>query len=173
MIIALMGFMGCGKSSVGREAARRLGWRFVDLDDAVAERVGTDVQGIFEREGEAAFRRHELSALKDLINHNASDLVLSLGGGTPTIRQAAALLRSNAYLIYLCAKPEILRSRLEKEVSGRPLLRDGGLDKLPSLLQRREGVYDGLSDSTIIVDNLGLEELVDEVLRVICKLRHR
>ena len=77
MIIALMGFMGCGKSSVGREAARRLGWRFVDLDDAVAERVGTDVQGIFEREGEAAFRRHELSALEDLINHNASDLVLS------------------------------------------------------------------------------------------------
>lgn len=173
MIIALMGFMGCGKSSVGREAARRLGWRFVDLDDAVAERVGTDVQGIFEREGEAAFRRHELSALEDLINHNASDLVLSLGGGTPTIPQAAALLRSNAYLIYLCAKPEILRSRLEKEVSGRPLLRDGGLDKLPSLLQRREGVYGGLSDSTIIVDNLGLEELVDEVLRVICKLRHR
>lgn len=172
MIIALMGFMGCGKSSVGREAARRLGWRFVDLDDAVAERVGTDVQGIFEREGEAAFRRHELSALEDLINHNASDLVLSLGGGTPTIRQAAALLRSNAYLIYLCAKPEILRSRLEKEVSGRPLLRDGGLDKLPSLLQRREGIYGKLSNSTVFVDNLNLEEVVDKVLNIVCQLKN-
>ena len=172
MIVALMGFMGCGKSSVGREAARRLGWRFVDLDDAVAERVGTDVQGIFEREGEAAFRRHELSALKDLLTGDACELVLSLGGGTPTIPEVFSLLKSKTYVIYLSATPQTLSSHLENEIGERPLLRDEGFEKLSSLLERREGIYGKLSNSTVFVDNLNLEEVVDKVLNIVCQLKN-
>lgn len=172
MIIALMGFMGCGKSSVGREAARRLGWRFVDLDDAVSARAGAGVQEIFVSEGEAAFRRYELSALKDLLTGDACELVLSLGGGTPTIPEAFSLIKSKTYVIYLSATPQTLSSHLENEIGERPLLRDGGFEKLSSLLERREGIYDKLSNSTVFVDNLNLEEVVDKVLNIVCQLKN-
>lgn len=185
MIIALMGFMGCGKSSVGRAVAQRLGRRFVDLDDTVTERAGASVQQIFEREGEETFRRYELAALEDLLHNfenkkpTASGLILALGGGTPTIPEAARLLEEKAYVIYLSASRETLIShlqgeapacretlisQLQNEISIRPLLRDGGIEKLTSLLQQREGIYSKLSDHTITVDNLSMEDVVEKVL---------
>ena len=172
MVIVLTGFMGCGKSRVGRVVAQRLGWRFVDLDDAVAGRAGAGVQQIFEREGEPSFRRHEMAALKDLLTGEACNLVLSLGGGTPTIPEAFSLIKSKAYVIYLSATPQTLSSHLENEIQGRPLLRDGGLEKLSSLLKQREGIYRELSDSTLLVDDLNLEEVVGKVLDIVSRLRN-
>ena len=83
MKISLIGFMGCGKTTVGRLLSKRLGIPFFDLDELVVEREGMSIPEIFKKKGERVFRKLESQVLKELLLKNIS-FVLSTGGGTPT-----------------------------------------------------------------------------------------
>lgn len=139
MIIALTGFMGCGKSSVGRSLAERLGCPFTDLDREVENRCGRSIPEIFASEGEAGFRRMEVETLEQVLERleKLPLAVLALGGGTQTVPQAAALLEKKTFLVYLEAGMETLRERLEGSVD-RPLLSEDPA----GLLERRRPVYE-------------------------------
>src|SRR5438045_8658642 len=92
--VALVGFMGAGKTTVGRELARRLRWEFIDLDDVIVAAEGRSVGAIFRDSGEPAFRRAEAAALREVLRAPASGgLVLALGGGAYVQPRNAALLR--------------------------------------------------------------------------------
>lgn len=122
MVIALTGFMGSGKSCVGRTLARRLGLRFVDLDTEIERRSGRSIASIFEN-GEAAFRSVELDTLKAVLSRGKGDpYVLALGGGTFTIPEARALVLSETTSVYLKASPEFLIERAGRRTESRPLL---------------------------------------------------
>ena len=137
MIISLIGFMGCGKSSVGRRLSQLLCCPFIDLDDVIEEREGRTISEIFAAEGEAGFREIELESLLTVVeggcskteqhchperSEGSSHLILALGGGTVMTPQCAALVMEKTLCIYLKASVDTLMERLAPDNESRPLL---------------------------------------------------
>ena len=166
--IALVGFMGAGKSTVGHVLASRLERPFVDLDEHIAERSGACIAEIFQAHGEVGFRARERAALRELLNR-PEPLVVATGGGTFADHTMRQWLREGAYTIYLEATPDVLAVRLtqNQERQKRPLLQ--GPDPLATvrrLLSERRSAYEQ-SDVTVGTDLASPEQVVDEVLRAL------
>lgn len=127
-ILFLTGFMGAGKTSVGRALAARLGWRFVDLDERVEQQAGRRIAEIFRDSGEAEFRSAEIAAVNQVVQEATEHAtVAALGGGTLTQPQSADRLRqAGAALVFLDAPLEVLRQRCQPTASLRPLFGDEG-----------------------------------------------
>jgi len=124
--VVLVGFMGAGKTSVGRELGQHLGWRFVDLDDRIQARERCTVAEIFRSSGEEEFRRAEHDALRELLNQVAGErLVIAVGGGAFARPENIALLeKSMAMTIFLDASADELWRRCGEDPAERPLRRD-------------------------------------------------
>ena len=125
MMITLTGFMGSGKTTVGKVLADFLGCPFMDLDDLVVKKAGKSVPDIFAQDGEPAFRQQEVQVLRKTVDKYAeSTAVLALGGGAVLAPASAALLHEKTVCIYLRATLDTLLARLAGETSGRPLLQE-------------------------------------------------
>jgi shikimate kinase len=124
--IFLVGFMGAGKTSVGRELAARLGWAFEDLDDRIQSRAGCTIDEIFRNSGEDEFRRCEHIALSELLSEaEASPRVIALGGGAFAQPQNIALLKQiDGPSVFLSAPVEELYRRCRQQQIKRPLQQD-------------------------------------------------
>ncbi len=126
-LICLAGFMGCGKTTIGRRLARQLAWRFVDLDTRIEEHARLRITEIFERLGEPAFRKMEYELLLHALGEAAEQdrpTVLALGGGTFAQPENVELLRSNGgVIIWLDCPIEELLARCAA-ITDRPLFRD-------------------------------------------------
>jgi shikimate kinase len=125
--VVLIGFMGAGKTTVGRALAGRLGWDFCDLDELIEQREDQSIAQIFAACGEAGFRRIESATLRDLLQDNpaAGDLVLALGGGAFVQKvNRDALAAAGAITVLLEAPVEELRRRCTGEQKIRPLARE-------------------------------------------------
>lgn len=122
--LVLTGFMGAGKSTIGRILASRLGWTFLDLDAHLEQRTGATIPQIFERHGEAHFRRLESTALASALGH--SQTVLALGGGTPEGLTNRLLLEQTpaTFTVFLDAPFPILFDRCMMQNIARPILED-------------------------------------------------
>ncbi|MEN9539856.1 MAG: hypothetical protein RLZZ126_2091 [Pseudomonadota bacterium] len=138
-LITLIGLPGSGKSTVGRQLARRLQLPFADSDHEIERRLGSSIREYFEREGEDAFRDVEQQVISDLVRDHQG--VLSTGGGS-VLRQANRLsLRSRGQVFYLKSTPEELLRRLRHDMN-RPLLQvPDPLRKLRELFQARDPLY--------------------------------
>ena len=159
MILALTGYMGCGKSTVGRIVADALGSPFIDLDDAIEKAAGRTVADIFAEDGEPAFRQMELKALKSALGkYQSNTAVIALGGGTVTIPEAVRLLQKQTLCIWLQAPADELESRVAG--SGRPLADKDFRERLVS----REPLYEAAAHVTIDTIGLSPEEIADEII---------
>jgi shikimate kinase len=143
----LVGLPGAGKSTLGRQLARRLAKRFVDADAELEFRLGVSIPTIFEIEGEAGFRDREEATLADLTC--LPDIVLSTGGGA-VLRPANRLrLRENGTVIYLHAEPATLWSRI-RHSRNRPLLQTADpLARLAELYAQRDALYRETADHVV------------------------
>ena len=139
MLLALVGLPGSGKSTVGRQLARRLGVGFTDSDHVIEQRIGCSIREFFEREGEDAFRDLEQGVIDELMR--SSEGVLATGGGA-VLRQANRdRLRSAGHVIYLHSTPEEVFRRLRHD-SSRPLLQvDDPMERLRTLFEQRDPLY--------------------------------
>ena len=134
--IVLVGFMGAGKTTIGRHLAEILGWDFVDLDGLVAERAGKPVAAIFRDDGEAAFRAVEHDAAVEASRRLC--VVIAAGGGAFAFPRTRAALSADAITVWLrCALPALL-ARIGSG-SGRPLA--GSRETISALLTEREPIY--------------------------------
>lgn len=143
MRIFLIGFMGAGKSALGKGLAAELGLKFIDLDKEIEKHFGKDVSAIFASEGENVFRDTESQKLAEAIE--GDDFVLATGGGTPCFGDNMAQMNESGTTIYLKMSTDHLVQRLEPESETRPLL--GGKKGhelwtlVHELLQEREPDY--------------------------------
>jgi shikimate kinase len=138
-VIALIGMPGSGKSSVGRQLARRLNWAFADSDAEIERQIGCAIRAYFEQHGEAAFRDVEQSVLAGLLSRDR--LVLATGGGAVVREANRRLLASHAQVVYLRSTPEELMRRLRHDTH-RPLLQvSDPMRKLRQLFEERDPSY--------------------------------
>ena len=161
MLIALTGFMGSGKSTVGRLVADALGCPFLDLDDIIAAKARRSIPDIFAADGEAGFRRLEKQALEQTVKKYAeTTAVLALGGGTVTVPGAIGLLQEKTFCVYLQASLETLQQHLAGQTTGRPLADE----QLARRLAAREPLYAQAAHVTLETDGHAPEEIADEII---------
>jgi shikimate kinase len=168
-IIYLAGFMGSGKSTIGPELARRLGYKFVDIDDLIEEAEGISIRDIFKHHGEAYFRGTEKKVLTELARSDRK-MVVGLGGGTLTNEESRQVVRKGGVLVYLKASPNKIFERVRKK-RNRPMLlspegaplTDAELSaRVESLLREREAGY---MEASIVVSTseLTVSKSVEEI----------
>ncbi|RED45980.1 shikimate kinase [Seonamhaeicola aphaedonensis] len=123
MVVVLIGYMGSGKSSIGRRLSKKLDFDLIDLDDFIEEKENASVKEIFESKGEIYFRKKETEYLKQLLETD-KNLILSLGGGTPCFGNNMDIILSNKYAksIYLKSSIPKLAKKLIKKKAKRPLI---------------------------------------------------
>lgn len=164
--IVLIGFSGSGKTSVGQALARRLGWAFIDTDDAIVAADGRPIPRIFREDGEARFRELERAAVARCCA--ATCTVISTGGGAPVDPRNRALLREGNHVVWLDAPPETLHARLMADRGGpeRPLLQaDDPLRRICELLELRLPIYRATATLIIPTDGLTPEQVADRILQ--------
>ncbi len=174
-IIALCGFMGAGKTTVGKNLARYLGYKFIDLDWYLEEKFGCSVAEFFSINGEAMFRAKELDALKEIIlsyeKEDSKGLILALGGGALTNEYSSEIIKSHTTCIYLNCSNSLLIKRLAKSETERPLLAGKTSLELEKFIEQkkteREDAY--IISSKIIID---IKE-EDKILNIIEKIFDR
>ena len=160
----LIGFMGAGKTTVGRVLAEKTRRPFVDLDEEIERETGLSIPEFFARYGEEAFRKVEQHILARIARRDGC--IVALGGGTPLSDQAWQLLRATGWSVYLRVNPQVLYQRL-KGVRGRPLLHgfhgSARARRIKSLLREREPWY-RRADFTLSGDHLLPETLAEMIL---------
>jgi len=146
--IFLVGLMGAGKTTVGKQLAKRLGKTFYDSDQVIEARTGVKISTIFELEGEAGFRKRETAIVKELAAMDG--VVLATGGGTVLAKENREVLQAHGHVIYLRAKVKDLWQRLRHD-KHRPLLQNVDIrKKLEQLYDERHPLY--TEAASIIID---------------------
>lgn len=161
--IFLVGPMGAGKSTVGRQLAKALNMEFVDCDREIEERTGVNISVIFEVEGEEGFRKRERAMIEQLTERDG--IVLATGGGAVLEEDNRARLRSHGFAIYLNAPIELLLERTARDKQ-RPLLQtDDPKAKLIALAEEREPLYQQVADMVVKTDRRTARHVVKEIVR--------
>ncbi|OUV76112.1 MAG: hypothetical protein CBC83_01100 [Flavobacteriales bacterium TMED123] len=143
MRVFLIGFMGCGKSTIGKELAKQMGFDFIDLDKYIEKKEVKSIQQIFKKKGELAFRKIEGIALLEICKKN--NIVIATGGGTPCFLKNMQTILDKGRSIYLKMEAEELKERLVNKQTQRPLLNNKSekelFDFIKSTLLEREDFY--------------------------------
>ncbi len=143
--IFLVGPMGVGKTSVGRQLAGLLHRPFVDVDAEIESRCGADIQWIFDMEGEAGFRKRETKVLGDIVTNRVSS-VIATGGGVVMTEENRKILQSSGQVIYLSVSKEQLYERMRRDKS-RPLLQVENREQvIDDLIELRDPLYREVAD---------------------------
>ena len=167
MKIILIGYMGSGKSSVGRQLAASLNYKFIDLDQAIAQETGSSISDLFATKGEVYFRKMERKLLAKILT-DSSNLVLASGGGTPCYGDMIQFLKSVASTtVYLKTSNEELTRRLFNERQQRPLIAHLNTelllnDFIKKHLFERSYFYNQ-SDLKVATDYRSVETIVEEI----------
>lgn len=161
--VVLIGFMGCGKSTMGIRLSYRLQYILEDTDKLIEAGAGMSVREIFAREGEEAFREMETQLLCKL-TEKKGPRVYSVGGGTPVRTANRSLLKSLGTVVYLRTRPETVYERLKTDTS-RPLLQgEDPLGKIRSLMAEREQAYAETADVILDVDEMSPDQVVESIM---------
>ena len=163
MIVVLLGYMGCGKSTVGQILAKNLKINFLDLDDFIEQKQNTSISEIFKTKGELFFRTIESEAVKQLC-HNYDSLVLALGGGTPCYSDTMQFLvnHPNVKTVFLNLSIKNLSERLILEKAKRPLIANLNDADIPEFIAKHlfeRSFYYNQAELTIQTDNLSVSEI--------------
>jgi len=162
--IVLIGFMGCGKSTVGRELQHRLGYTLVDMDQVIEQRAGKPITAIFADEGEAAFRDMETAVLKDLAQEPDQRRIISTGGGVVGRPENRELLKRMGYVVWLDAPASVIAERTAKNRT-RPLLQtEDPADQIRRLMAEREPLYQESAHLKLDTAGLDSNELATGIL---------
>lgn len=160
--VILIGFMGCGKTTVGLKLSYRLRRSIIDTDKEIEREEKRTISEIFAADGEPYFRDRETACLQKLIE-STNNQIISVGGGLPLREENRRLLHELGQVFYLCAKGGTIYERVKDDTT-RPLLQvDDPQAKIESLLQERDPCYRAAADVVITVDGKTFEQLLNEI----------
>ena len=161
--IVLIGFMGAGKTTVGKELVKK-GFELIDTDAYIEACEKMSISDIFAQKGEDYFRQAETTALKTLLAQD-KQFVISCGGGMPLREENRKLLKELGMVVYLRIKPETVLARLKGDTT-RPLLKvDDSGERVRTLMQQREAHYLSGADFVLDVDQKTPRELAEEIFK--------
>jgi shikimate kinase len=161
--IFLVGPMGAGKSAVGRALARSIRLEFADSDDEIERRTGVDIPFIFEKEGEAGFRKREAAVIDELTARGG--LVLATGGGVvgDVVNRHALAARGTVIYLHASVQQQLERTRHGRD---RPMLATGDPEAVLSrLFEERDPLYREIADLTVETDGRRVHQVVEEIRR--------
>lgn len=162
--IILIGLPGSGKTTIGKELAKKIDFSFLDTDYLIEELEGYSISEIFENKGETYFRDLETTVIKSLLG--VKNKVISIGGGAFEREENRSLLKQIGNVVYLYASVDVIYNRI-KNVAGRPLLAcDNPKQKLNELYIKRHPQFEQ-ADYTIDTSNLTLYNVIDDIQRII------
>lgn len=165
--IYLVGMPGAGKTTVGRQLARRLHRQFIDVDHEIEVRAGVRIADIFEAEGEAGFREQEARVIADLSNQ--SNLIVATGGGAVLRPENCAAIKKSGLVVYLRVAPRILFDRTRHDAN-RPLLQVANpMMRIEELFTQRDPIYQDVADLVMTSGGGSVSYLVTQVERELRK----
>lgn len=163
--IFLIGPMGAGKTTIGRQLAQALGMTFADSDREIQRRTGVDIPTIFEYEGEEGFRHREQQVIDDLTQ--VENLVLATGGGAVIRAENRQHLSARGVVVFLDCSPEQQYERTYRD-RNRPLLQtEDPLQRLKTLMAEREPLYRATADYTVSTEGRGASVVANEILGLV------
>lgn len=161
--IYLIGPLGSGKTSIGKELATLLHYPFYDSDIEIEKRTGVEISWIFEREGEAGFRKRETAMIAELTQ--LDHIVLATGGGSVIERNNRELLKANGVVVYLKVGVDKQFIRTQRKKEKRPLLMaNNSKQGLDQLNQSREAWYQEIAELSYQTDNISLSTLAKKII---------
>ncbi|MBP6755977.1 MAG: shikimate kinase [Bacteroidia bacterium] len=168
--IILLGYMGCGKSTIANKLSKIIQIPFVDLDKIIEEKTNLTINQIFETQGEVYFRKLEHEVFVELLN-STENMIIGLGGGTPCYANNHELLqREDVISIYLKASIETLFDRLVTNKSKRPLIADKSEDEMKEFIAKHlfdRSFYYNQAQHKVIVDNKTIDETVADIVEIL------
>ena len=168
--IVLLGYMGCGKSTIANILSKTINIPFVDLDKIIEEKTNLTINQIFEQHGEIYFRKLEHDVFVELLN-SPDNSIIGLGGGTPCYANNHELLKGdNVLSIYLKASIETLFERLVSNKSKRPLIADKTDEEMKEFIAKHlfdRSFYYNHAQHKVVVDGKTVEETVADILNIL------
>lgn len=169
MIISLVGYMGSGKSHIAKILSEKLNFKLIDLDKEIVSRYKMPITEIFEKKGELFFRKAEREVLKDVLK-TESDLILSLGGGTPVYYNNMEMINSQSESVFLRASVGSLFRRLLRNKSKRVLIariKDEDLSEFIAKHLFERTPYYNQAKYTVDTDNKSVDEVSEEIIHLL------
>jgi len=161
--IALIGFMGTGKTAVGRALAGKLGKEFIELDPLIEQKAGKTIPEIFREDGEIAFRELEIEVTKEV--SQKKNAVIACGGGVILNKINIDRLKKEAVIVYLTTSPEVILKRTSNDAEERPLLKVANPARaIQELLTFREPFYQRAADIAIDTSRLDIDSAADQII---------
>lgn len=164
MKIILIGFMGVGKTSVGKQLAKKLNFNFIDTDYEIEQLTNKSIPDIFEQYGEKYFRKLENSILEKFVKNE--DIVMATGGGIITTKENYNILKNEENVIFLDGSVETIINHVQNERNQRPLLKESEnlSKKIEELLSTRYEKYIEVSDILIDINGKNIDEVISQIL---------
>ena len=164
--IALIGFMGTGKTVVGKVLARKLGKKFIELDAVIEKKAGKSIPEIFSRDGEIRFRELEIEAVRDVAAKK--NTIIACGGGIVLNTINIDRLKKESVIICLMASPSVILKRTSPDKDNRPLLNVADREQqVKKLLEFRRHFYTRAADITINTSRLDIASVADKILETL------
>lgn len=161
--VALIGFMGTGKTVVGKLLAEKLGKKFIELDAIIEKKAGKSIPEIFRKDGEIGFRELEISVTRDIINEK--NAVIACGGGIVLNKINIDRLRKECVIVCLTASPQVIIERTSGDADERPLLSvPDRARQVEELMKFREPYYKRSADITIDTSRISADSVVERIM---------
>lgn len=163
--IILIGYMGCGKTTVGKSIVEMTKYMFSDTDEMIVAEQGRSISDIFEQDGEQKFRDMETALLAKMLAEKTDMRVISTGGGMPVREENRQLLRQLGTVVYLRVKPETVYKRIKGDTT-RPLLQcENPMERIREMIKNRGPAYEAAAEFVMDVDNMTQREAAEEIIK--------
>lgn len=163
--IFLIGFMGCGKSTIAKVLSEQLGVSQVEMDELIVQEQGIPITEIFEKYGEEHFRDIETDLVRRLQEQDG--VVVSCGGGAVLREENRSMMKASGAIVWLTAKPETILERV-KHSTNRPVLNGHmNVEYITELMEKRRGCYEAAADFVVSTDGKSREEICAEILELV------